>query len=163
MERNVWKDRTPPYVPPLPGAKLMFREAMAAERPSPQQWPHRLYAELAHADVLPMNLANMVCDTMRAYGSTTLGVVANVGPARPGGRSILGFISYGYAYELLRLDRIEEYLLFMYSHRYHVHARGSWVAGEVCGITGGRALFCVPAQQTIPILLKWALVLDGLG
>jgi hypothetical protein len=144
----------------LPGAKLMFREAMAAERPSPQQWPHRLYAELVHADVLPANIANMVCDTMRAYGATTLGVVANVSPARAGSRSILGFISYGYAYELLRLDRIEEYLLFLYSHRYHDHTRGSWVAGEVSGITGGRAIFCVPAQQTIPILVKWALVLD---
>lgn len=160
MGKNVWRDKTPPYVPPLPGAKLMFREAMAAERPSPQQWPHRLYAELVHADVLPANLANMVCDTMRAYGATTLGVVANVSPARSGSRSILGFISYGYAYELLRLDRIEEYLLFLYSHRYHDHTRGSWVAGEVSGITGGRAIFCVPAQQTIPILVKWALVLD---
>jgi len=160
IEKNIWRDQSPPYVPPMPGAKLMFREAMAAERPSPQQWPHRLYAELVHADMLPAGLANMVCDTMRAYGSTTLGVVANVGAARPGSRSILGFISYGYAYQLLRLDRIEEYLLFLYSHRYHDHTRGSWVAGEVSGITGGRALFCVPAQQTIPILVKWALVLD---
>ncbi len=160
IEKNIWRDKTPPYVPPLPGAKLMFREAMAAERPSPQQWPHRLYAELVHADMLAPNLANMVCDTMRAYGATTLGVVANVGPARQGGRSILGFISYGYAYELLRLDRIEEYLLFLYSHRYHDHTRGSWVAGEVSGITGSRALYCVPAQQTIPIMVKWALVLD---
>jgi hypothetical protein len=160
IEKNIWHDRTPPYVPPMPGAKLMFREAMAKERPSPQQWPHRLYAELVHADVLPANLANMVCGTMRAYGSTTLGVLANVGAARPGNRSILGFISYGYAYQLLRLDRIEEYLLFLYSHRYHDHTRGSWVAGEVSGITGGRAIFCVPAQQTVPIMVKWALVLD---
>ena len=160
IEKNIWKDKTPPYVPPLPGAKLMFREAMAAERPSPQQWPHRLYAELVHADVLPPNLANMVCDTMRVYGSTTIGVLANVGVARAGSRSILGFIAYGYAYELLRLDRIEEYLLFMYAHRYHDHTRGSWTAGEVSGITGGRSLFCLPAQQTIPIMVKWALVLD---
>jgi hypothetical protein len=160
IEKNIWRDKTPPYVPPMPGAKLMFREALAAERPSPQQWPHRLYAELVHADVLPANLANMVCDTMRAYGSTTLGVLANVSVARAGNRSILGFIAYGYAYQLLRLDRIEEYLLFLYSHRYHDHTRGSWVAGEVSGITGGRSLFCVPAQQTIPIMVKWALVLD---
>ena len=129
MEKNIWKDKTPPYVPPMPGVKLMFREAMAQERPSPQQWPHRLYAELVHADILPVNLANMVVDTMRAYGATTLGVLANVGAARPGGRSILGFIAYGHALMLLRLDRIEEYLLFLYSHRYHAHTRGGWVAG----------------------------------
>lgn len=160
MEKNVWKDKTPPYVPPMPGVKLTFRDALAQERPSPQQWPHRLYAELVHADILPPRLANMVLDTMRAYGATTLGVLANVSAARAGGRSILGFISYGHALMLLRLDRIEEFLLFLYSHRYHVHTRGGWVAGEVCGITGGTALFCIPAQQTVPIMVRWMLVLE---
>jgi len=87
-------------------------------------------------------------------------VVANVGPPRPNGRAILGFISYGYAQMLLRLDRIEEFLLFLYSHRYHVHTRGSWTAGEVSGITGGTALFCIPAQLTIPLLVRWMLVLE---
>jgi hypothetical protein len=115
---------------------------------------------LLQADVLPERLANIVMDCMRAYGATTIGVVANVGPARPGARAILGFISYGYAQMLLRLDRIEEYLLFLYSHRYHDHTRGSWTAGEVSGITGGTALFCIPAQQTIPLLVRWMLVLE---
>jgi hypothetical protein len=138
----------------------MFRDALAKERPSPQQWPHRPYAELLQADMLPANLANIVVDTMRAYGATTLGVVANVSPARAGSRAILGFISYGYAQMLLRLDRVEEYVLFVYSHRYHGHTRGSWVAGEVSGINGGTSLFCIPAQQTIPLLLRWMLVLE---
>jgi hypothetical protein len=160
IEKNVWKEKNPPYVPPLPGAKLTFMEAMEKERDSPQRWPHRLYAELVHADILPAALANMVCDTMRAYGATTLGVVANVWGLHPEGRSILGFISYGYALELLRLDRIEEFLLFLYSHRYHAHTRGGWIAGEVCDITGENALFCIPAQQTIPIMVRWMLVLE---
>ncbi|NEL42558.1 MAG: Tat pathway signal protein, partial [Xanthomonas perforans] len=73
---------------------------------------------------------------------------------------LLGFISYGYAQQLLRLDRIEEYLLFVYAHRYQVHTRGSWTAGEVSGITGGMPLFCIPAQMTIPLLLRWMLVSD---
>jgi hypothetical protein len=97
---------------------------------------------------------------MRAYGATTLGVVANVEPARADGRDVLGFISYGYAQMLLRLDRIEEYLLFLYSHRYHDHTRGSWTAGEVAGVTGDTATFCIPAQQTIPLLVRWMLVLE---
>lgn len=62
---------------------------------------------------------------------------------------------------LLRLDRIEEYLLFLYAHRFHDHTRGSWVAGEVSGITGGTAIFCIPAQQTIPLLVRWLLVLEN--
>ena len=110
--------------------------------------------------MLPASLANIVIDCMRANGATTIGIVANVGRARPGARAILGFISYGYAQMLLRLDRIEEYLLFLYAHRYHDHTRGSWTAGEVSGITGGTALFCVPAQQTIPLLVRWMLVLE---
>jgi hypothetical protein len=150
----------PPYIGPLPGAKLTFRESMAQERPSPQQWPHRPYTELLQADILPPKLANLVIDCMRAYGATTLGVVANVGTARPGNRAILGFISYGYAQMLLRLDRIEEFLLFLYSHRYHDHSRGSWTAGEVADINGGTATFCIPAQQTIPLLVRWMLVLE---
>jgi hypothetical protein len=115
---------------------------------------------LLHPDVLPPDLANLVIDCMRAYGATTLGVVANVEPAHPTGRDILGFISYGYAQALLRLDRVEEYLLFLYSHRFHDHSRGSWMAGEVSGITGDTTLFCIPAQQTIPLLVRWMLVLE---
>src|SRR6266480_4248915 len=160
MRKDIRHHLTPPYIGPFPGTTLTFRDSLAKERPSPQQWPHRPYAELLQADVLPADLANKVIDCMRAYGATTLGVVANVGRARPGYRAILGFISYGYAQMLLRLDRIEEFLLFLYSHHYHDHTRGSWTAGEVSGIDGGTALFCIPAQQTIPLLVRWMLVLE---
>lgn len=160
VRKNVRHDMNPPYIGPLPGARLTFRESMQQEHPSPQQWPHRAYAELLQADVLPPDLANLVIDCMRAYGATTLGVVANVGRPDPHDRAILGFISYGYAQMLLRLDRIEEFLLFLYSHRFHDHTRGSWTAGEVAGIDGGTALFCIPAQLTIPMLVRWMMVLE---
>jgi len=160
LEANVQKDKSPPYIGLFPGTKLTFRESLAQEKPSPQQWPHRPYAELLQADVLPVHLANLVIDCMRTYGATTLGVVANVGGVHEDGREILGFISYGYAQMLLRLDRVEEFLLFLYSHRYHAHTRGSWTAGEVTGITGDSALYCVPAQQTVPLLVRWMLVLE---
>jgi hypothetical protein len=160
IEKNIQSDKTPPYIGLFPGTSLTFRESLAKERPSPQQWPHRPYAELLQADILPAHLANQVIDCMRAYGATTLGVVANFGRVQEDGRDILGFISYGYAQALLRLDRIEEFLLFLYSHRYHAHTRGSWTAGEVTGITGDSGTYCVPAQQTIPLLVRWMLVLE---
>jgi len=160
LEKNIQNGKTPPYIGLFPGTTLTFRESLEREKPSPQQWPHRPYAELLQADVLPPRLANLVIDCMRAYGATTLGVVANVGGVHEDGREILGFISYGYAQMLLRLDRVEEFLLFLYSHRYHAHTRGSWTAGEVTGITGDSALYCVPAQQTIPLLVRWMLVLE---
>ncbi len=160
LEKSTRRELKPPYIGPLPGTTMRFREAMAKEQPSEQGWPHRAYAELVHADVLPDEMSNRVIDCMRAYGATTLGVVANVGRPEPDDRALLGFISYGYAQQLLRLDRIEEYILFLYSHRYHDHSRGSWTAGEVSGIAGGGAIFCIPAQQTIPILVKWMLVFE---
>lgn len=160
MNKNVRHDMNPPYIGTYPGTTLTFRDSLAKEHPSPQGWPHRPFAELLQADILPHDMANLVINCMRAYGATTLGVVANVGPARKGDRAILGFISYGYAQMLLRLDRIEEYLLFLYSHRFHDHTRGSWTAGEVSGIDGGTAIFCMPAQQTIPLLVRWMLVLE---
>jgi hypothetical protein len=160
IDTNTRSEMKPPYVPLLPGSQYIFREAMEKERPSEQQWPHRCYAELLQANILPEEKANAVIDTMRAYGATTIGVVANVGRANPNGRAILGFISYGYAQMLMRLGRIEEYILFLYAHRYHDHTRGSWTAGEVSGITGGGAIFCIPAQQTIPLLVRWMLVFE---
>jgi hypothetical protein len=160
MRKNIRQDLHPPYIGTYAGAKETFWESMSKEPPSPQQWPHRGYAELLHADILPPELANLVIDCMRAHGATTLGVVANVERPHAEGRDILGFISYGYAQMLLRLDRIEEFLLFLYSHRFHDHTRGSWVAGEVSGIDGDHALFCIPAQLTIPPLVRWMLVLE---
>src|SRR5580700_9498526 len=160
VEKNIQGGKNPPYIGLFPGTALTFRESLEKERPSPQQWPHRPYAELLQADVLPPRLANQVIDCMRAYGATTLGVVANVWRFQEDGREILGFISYGYALTLLRLDRIEEFLLFLYSHRYHAHTRGSWTAGEVTGITGDSGTYCVPAQQTIPLLVRWMLALE---
>ncbi len=158
MDKWTLNDKNPPYVPLLPGSKLTFKEAMRTERPSEQQWPHRPYAELLMADVLPHPLANRVVDTMRAYGATTMGVLANVGGG--GNRAILGFIAYGFAEMLIRLDRIEEYLLFCYGHRYHDHSPGSWTAGEVAGLGPGKPTFCIPAQQTIPCVVRWMLAIE---
>ncbi len=158
IDKWTMNDKTPPYVPLLPGSKLTFKEAMRTERPSEQQWPHRPYAELLMSGVLPPAVANKVVDTMRAYGATTMGVLANVGGG--GNRAILGFIAYGYAEALIRLDRIEEYLLFCYGHRYHDHSPGSWTAGEVAGLGPGKPTFCIPAQQTIPCVVRWMLAIE---
>ena len=160
LRANIRHDLSPPYIGTLPGVTLTFRESLAKEKPSEQQWPHRAYAELLQADVLPDELANLVIDCMRGHGATSIGVVANIGPPSADGRDILGFISYGYAQQLLRLNRIDEYLLFLYAHRHHAHTPGSWTAGEVSDISGGMPLFCMPAQLTIPLLLRWMLVFE---
>lgn len=160
IRADIRRDLKPAYVGPLPGVTETFRQALSHGKRSEQGWPHRAYAELLQAGVLPSDLEALVIDCLRGHGGTTLGVVANVGAPNAESRDILGFISYGYAEALLRQDRIEEYLLFLYSHRFHAHTRGSWVAGEVSGITGDLALFCIPAQLTIPTLLRWMLAYE---
>lgn len=162
IRADIRHDLRPPYLGPLPGTTETFRQAMSQEDPSKseQLWSHRAYAELLQADVLPPEIAHLVIDCLRGHGGTTLGIVSNIWKPSPEGRDILGFISYGHAQQLLRLDRIEEYLLFLYAHRYQAHTRGSWTAGEVAGITGGMPLFCMPAQMTVPLLLRWMLVFD---
>lgn len=165
LRAHIRHDLTPPYVAILAGATLTHRQAMVesarTKSGNEQGWAHRTYAELLHADVLPDDLAQTVINAVRGHGGTAIGVLANFGPPSDDSRDQLGFISYGYAQQLLRSDRIEEYLLFLHSHRYHSHTPGTWVAGEVTGITGGLPLFCIPAQLTIPKLVRWALVFEA--
>jgi hypothetical protein len=120
--------------------------------------------DLLLADVLPPHLTNLVIECMRAHGGTTLGVTLD--PDLIGGdRHLLSIVSYSYAQALLRLDRVEEFLLFLYAHRYHCHRRGHWTAAEVTCVSRSPnnlvTPYCTPAQQTIPLLIRWMLVLDS--
>jgi hypothetical protein len=56
---------------------------------------------------------------------------------------------------LLLRDRIDEFVLFLYSHRYHVHNRGQWIAGEVTG--GDGSYFCMLAAHNLPIIVRAAI------
>lgn len=163
IEKYLRKDLTPPYVPPMPGTKTTFWDDHLAGRMGPQAWVHRLYIDLLQADVLPPDLANMTLDTLRAYGGTTLCVTNGLGAVGPY-REMLGFISYGHAQMLLRADRVEEFLLFLYAHRYHCHTRGHWTGCEVVRIPHRVERpdlpFCMPAQQQVPMLVRWMLVLE---
>ncbi|CZS97858.1 uncharacterized protein RAG0_06744 [Rhynchosporium agropyri] len=156
-------DMNPPYVPVLPNTTLTVRESMESEEPSPQMWSHRVYSELLQSSTLTPNLTHALQTSMRAYGSTSLGIVANVGAVSTTSRDILGFISYGHAISLLLANRVDEFILFLYAHRYHDYTRGDWIATEVAptsGVQEDTNPFCVPAQLTMPIALRAALVLE---
>ena len=102
------------------------------------------------ADVLPHPLANKVVDTMRAYMATTLGVLANVGGG--GGHSILGFIAYGYRRNADPPRSHRGIPAFAATAIATTTIRpGSWTAGEVAGLGPSKPIFCIPAQQTIPV------------
>ncbi|KAH7346280.1 hypothetical protein BKA65DRAFT_551201 [Rhexocercosporidium sp. MPI-PUGE-AT-0058] len=133
------------------------------EATSPAKWAHRVYAELLHASVLSSTHTDLVINSMQAYGITSLGVVANVTPLHAKSRDILGFISYGYALALLLQDRIDEFILFLYTHRYHIHNRGLWIAPEVAGTGGNSTTYCQPSQFGVPIVLRAALLFEHPG
>jgi len=158
LSSSIQHNQSPPYVPILPGVSESFRKSLLTHRYSEQQWAHRVYAELLQSGVLTPDLENQLINSMRAHGATVMGIVGNLAPPSAESRDMLGFISYGYALALLRQDRIREFILFLYAHRYHIHTRGSWTASEVAGLKGELALFCLPAQMTLPILLREALV-----
>ena len=164
VENSIRKDKTPPYVGALPGMKYTFDEATQLDPDGPQVYATRAYVELLQADMLPPDLAKVVSDCLLAYGGTTLGIPGGWRDVKNPDRFMCSFISYGYALTLLRLARVEEFLLFLYAHRYHCHARGHWTAAETAGIARRpdklAAPYCTPAQQAIPLLIRWMLALE---
>ena len=52
------------------------------------------------------------------------------------------------------------YLLQFYALSAHAYTRGTWIASESSPIdrTKFATPFCTPAELTVPLLLKWALV-----
>jgi hypothetical protein len=164
LESSIRRNLTPPYVGPLPGMAHTFDDDGRRDPQGPQAFSTRSYIELLQADVLPPNLSNLVVDCMLAYNGTTLGIPGGWRDIQGKNRHMLAFISYGYAQALLRLERIEEFLLFLYAHRYHCHTRGHWTAAETAGIARApdkaQPPYCTPAQQAIPLLVRWMLVLE---
>ena len=73
---------------------------------------------------------------------------------------LAGFLSYGHGYGLLQHDLVREYLLELYALSAHQYTRGSWTAPETRRIDPEQwaAPYCVPAQLSVPLLLRWLLV-----
>ncbi|KAK2728145.1 secreted protein [Colletotrichum kahawae] len=160
LKSSTWQHTNPPYVPPLPNQNLTAIDSLAVEWPSMNRWAHRALAELLQAAVLPLELVNTVIDSMKANHFTSVGLLANVLVRKPESRDILGFIGSGYAMGLLLADRTDEFVLFLYAHRYYVHNRGNWIAGEVMYTNGAGGLYWQPAAFDRPVIMRAALVLE---
>ncbi|KAH0422510.1 secreted protein [Colletotrichum camelliae] len=160
LKSSTWQHTNPPYVPPLPNQNLTAIDSLAVEWPSMNRWAHRALAELLQAAVLPLELVNTVIDSMKANNFTSVGLLANVLVRKPESRDILGFIGSGYAMGLLLADRTDEFVLFLYAHRYYIHNRGNWIAGEVMYTNGAGGLYCQPAAFDMSVIMCAALVLE---
>ena len=75
---------------------------------------------------------------------------------------VAGFLTYGDAYGLLQHDFVPEFLLTLYSLAAHQYTRGTWTAPETPSLNPGvnAAAYCVPAQLTVPMLLRWMLAFE---
>jgi hypothetical protein len=73
---------------------------------------------------------------------------------------VAGFLTYGHAYGLLQHDFVPEFLLALYSLAAHQYTRGTWTAPETRSLNPGvnAAPYAVPAQLTVPLLLRWLLL-----
>ena len=141
LERSVDRSKNLPYVPAVAGDK-------------PTLWKNRVYAEMLHSGVLSGETVRMITAYQSAHGERLLGLLRN-------GRSLNGFVVYGYAYGLLQHDLVREFLMFYYAHLSHLYSRGTWTAVEGAAVDGTPlSTFCGPAQLTIPALTKWMLVFE---
>ncbi len=158
IPKSVLTNTVPPSLPAVAGASEPF-DVASQKRNSldPQFRAYRTYMEMLYSGQLTRAQADMVIDYREAHRDVILGVplVYGYNTGEMG-----GFLAYGHAYGLLRNDRIPEFLLMLYALSAHQYTRGSWTAPETRLIHPDRnaAPYCPPAQLTVPMLLRWALV-----
>ncbi len=106
-----------------------------------------------------------VVDHRAAHRDIVLGMPVAYGfgngpAAENNAAELAGFLSYGHAYGLLQHDLVREYLLELYALSAHQYTRGSWTAPETRRIDPEQwaAPYCVPAQLSVPLALRWLLV-----
>ncbi|HQK93648.1 MAG TPA: hypothetical protein PLD23_09095 [Armatimonadota bacterium] len=147
---------TPAFVPPYPGIAEPFgsmTEGRLESYTNYRYWPEMLDAGLLDADTV-----DAILDFRRAHGGELLGTTRFE-------RQMDDWPFARVAYALLERGRVDQYLLGLYGHLAHHQMRGTFTAYEQVDIGWQderryRADYCVPAQLTIPLMLKWALVFE---
>ncbi len=157
--RSMLLDTEPPCIPAVAGAKEGFDTASKRDPSDPQFRAYRTYMELLHSGVLSRDQVSKILNYREAHRDILLGV-----PAAYGFNSgeMGGFLAYGHGYGLIQHDFIREFLLLLYSLAAHQYTRGTWTAPETRRLNPDfqAAPYCVPAQLTVPILVRWMLVFE---
>ena len=152
-------DSSPPSLPVIAGAKQPFGVATSHDARDPQcrRYPRqhgnaflRLPDPVASRNhrPLPRGPRDILLGVPTAY--------------RNASGELAGFLSYGHAYGLLQYDFVRDYLLELYSLSAHQYTRGTWTAPETRRIdpTLTAAPYCVPAQLSVPLLVRWMLAFE---
>jgi len=146
----------PPFVPPYPGVSEPFEwmtRSTFESYTNYRYWPEMLDAGLFDSDTI-----DAILDFRRAKGGELFGTTRF-------DKQMDDWPFARVAYALLSRSRTDRYLLSLYGHLAHHQMRGTFTAYEQVDIGWQeerryRADYCVPAQLTLPLMLKWALVFE---
>jgi hypothetical protein len=117
---------------------------------------NRVWSELYFGGAASTETVRRIWDIAGERGHTSLGVFNNR-------RSLVGFLVWEEIAGLLQHDMIPEALLTFYAQAYHAHSRGTWTAIECVDLNrtrGAHSPYCLPAQMTVPIAMRWLLVYE---
>lgn len=117
---------------------------------------NRVWSELYFGGAATQETVRRIWDIAGTRGHTTLGVFNNR-------KSMVGFLVWEEIAGLIQHDMIPEALLTFYAQAIHAHSRGTWTAIECVDMDrarGAHSPYCLPAQMTVPIVLKWLLVYE---
>jgi hypothetical protein len=147
-------------LPVVAGAKEPFDVATDHDVHDPQFRAYRANVEMLFSGCL----TRPEVETIVRYREARRDILAGVPTAyRYEGGELAGFLSYGHAYGLLQYDMVREFLLELYSLSAHQYTRGTWTAPETRRIDPAQtaAPYCVPAQLTVPLLVRWMLAFEA--
>jgi len=144
------------FIPPYPGLPQPF--ASMVQHTLASYTNYRYWLEMLSADFLSPEAAAAIVEYRRRHKGEFFGMTRFFG-------HLDDWPYANYARALLTLDRIEHFLLGFYGHLAHHQMRGTFQDFEQVQAfeTGGRsnvADYCVPAQLTVPLLLRWMLVFE---
>jgi hypothetical protein len=142
-------------LPIIAGDKTFYWEHPYRSRPESYD-ENRVWSELFFGGTATKQTVQRIWDIAGERGHTTLGVFNNR-------KSLVGFLVWEEIAGLLQHDMIPEALLAFYTHAFHAHTRGTWTAIECVDMDrarGAHSPYCLPAQMTLPIVLKWLLVFE---
>ena len=117
---------------------------------------NRVWSELYFGGAASPETVKRIWDIAGDRGHTTLGVFNNR-------KSLVGFLVWEEIAGLLQHDMIPEALLTFYAQAFHAHSRGTWTAIECVDMDrsrGAHSPYCLPAQMTVPIAMRWLLVYE---
>jgi len=145
----------PPFLPPYPGIERPFERMTAGTLESYTNY--RYWPELLSAGALEPDLADAVMEFRKRRGGELAGTTRFAD-------HLDDWPLAHHAWGLLQADLADRFILTLYGHLALQQTPGTYCAYEQVSITGDPrrlvADYCVPAQLTVPLMVRWMLLHD---